>query len=379
MNISACKACYQCGACYSICPHQAIRVDGESTFYRVVVDEEKCTDCGMCYDHCPANLELEGRKPVAAWGGWHRDRRVLLNSSSGGVFHGLASAVLAQGGAVFGAVYADDNRCVMFASTDEVPLERMRKSKYVESLVGDSFRRIGQMLKQGRKVLFCGTPCQCTGLRSYLGSKQEGLLTCDFACGGLPSHQIYQQYLIGLERRFGAEIRSIDFRPKTYGWRRYAVLVRFVNGRTYNRLGTEDPYLRSFLYGKLTVRPECLDCKFSDCHQSDLTIADFWLNEKLSKLRNEEGISLVLCNTEKGLEAIQAIRADYCLEELDLEQVSYNNKKTVTSPKDRERHDAFLALCSEEGMERAFRKFFPVSWKTSLKNWLRRMKRRHNE
>jgi coenzyme F420-reducing hydrogenase beta subunit len=315
------------------------------------------------------NQEFQGNQPLSAWAGWHEDSGIVLNSSSGGVFYGIAQAVLAEGGVVFAAVYTDDCKRVEFASTDETPLHRMLKSKYVESAVGLSFRRVRKALEQGRRVLFCGTPCQTAGLHRYLGKEYEGLLTCDFACGGLPAHGLYQEHLSNLEKKYRAAVQSVDFRPKTYGWKRYALRVGFRNGKEYIRLGTEDPYLRGFLYGKYTVRDYCLDCKFSQCHASDLTIADFWLHEKLSSLKHDEGISLILCNTPKGKTAVDALRESFVLEELDVQAASYNNRPQ-TSEQKKARHDAFVGHCLEEGFGSACEKFLPLSTGTKIKSWI---------
>jgi coenzyme F420-reducing hydrogenase beta subunit len=185
-------------------------------------------------------------------------------------------------------------------------------------MVGFSFKKIKLELEKGRKVLFCGTPCQVAGLSQFLGKTYDNLITCDFACGGLPSHAIYQDYISSLENKYHSTIAKVDFRPKTHGWKRYAVLVSFKNGKVYNRLGVEDEYLKSFLYGKYTVRDYCLDCKFSDCHVSDITIADFWLHNKLSELNNENGISLVLCNSEKGKQMLESVNDSFLFSSLDV-------------------------------------------------------------
>ena len=376
MNISDYQVCSNCGACYNICPHQAITLDKQSTFYTPVVDAAKCVQCGLCYERCPVNNDLMPLVPGSAWAGWHKDRKVVSGSSSGGAFHGFARSVLDEGGVVFGAVYSDDCREVIFASSDEVGFEKMQKSKYVESLPGMCFSRIKKELSGGRKVLFCGTPCQVAGLKAFLGREWEQLITCDFACGGLPSHKIYQDYLSGLERKYKSEAVSVDFRPKTHGWKLYAVLVKFRNKKVYNRLGREDPYLHSFLYGKCTVRDACLECKFSDNHQSDLTIADFWLHDRLSGLENREGISLILCNTEKGSALIRKIKSQYMLEEMPVSDVAYNNKKTVASPEERQSHDAVVAHFEENGFLSAYRKQYPFSLKDAVKNHMRRIARK---
>ena len=45
--------CFDCGACYALCPVDAIVYDGD---YSVVFDEKTCigSPCGLCVDACPA-------------------------------------------------------------------------------------------------------------------------------------------------------------------------------------------------------------------------------------------------------------------------------------------------------------------------------------
>jgi Fe-S-cluster-containing hydrogenase component 2 len=42
--------CIDCGACYSLCPVDAISFHID---YSVVFDEGKCISCGLCVDACP--------------------------------------------------------------------------------------------------------------------------------------------------------------------------------------------------------------------------------------------------------------------------------------------------------------------------------------
>ena len=48
-----CDKCFDCGACYALCPVDAISFQQE---YSVVFDEKKCigSPCGLCVDACPA-------------------------------------------------------------------------------------------------------------------------------------------------------------------------------------------------------------------------------------------------------------------------------------------------------------------------------------
>jgi NAD-dependent dihydropyrimidine dehydrogenase PreA subunit len=48
-----CDKCFDCGACYGLCPVDAISYDEN---YSVVFDEKTCigSPCGLCVDACPA-------------------------------------------------------------------------------------------------------------------------------------------------------------------------------------------------------------------------------------------------------------------------------------------------------------------------------------
>jgi len=44
------EKCIDCGACYSLCPVDAIAIEKDRS---VVFDVEKCVACGLCVDTCP--------------------------------------------------------------------------------------------------------------------------------------------------------------------------------------------------------------------------------------------------------------------------------------------------------------------------------------
>ena len=45
------ETCTDCGACVSVCPHDAILVDRES--WEVKFEKDKCMACELCVDACP--------------------------------------------------------------------------------------------------------------------------------------------------------------------------------------------------------------------------------------------------------------------------------------------------------------------------------------
>lgn len=349
-NISVFEKCSNCGACYNACPSNAIWVNKDALFYNPVVDSTKCLNCGLCQKVCPVNAPQKAQSPIRAYAAIHNDNKIVQSSSSGGIFRALADLISVRGGVVFGAAYTDKFRTVHICSDEQVPMESLQKSKYVESLPSHSFRRVREYLENGQAVLYCGAPCQIAGLKRFLGKDYDSLLTCDFSCGGMPSHKLYQQWLAWVEKKLKAPVAGVDFRPKTFGWNPHAVKVHGKNGRVYCRLFTEDSFFDCFVSKHLTIRDYCLECGFANNHFSDIILADFWKHKSISNVSNgNKGISLLIANTEKGERAIAAISGQVALTTLTLENASYNlNGKSVDAEFRKER-DEFLRRCESSG------------------------------
>jgi len=372
-NISAFQKCSNCGACYNACPVNAILVKEDELFYRPIVDEAKCLDCGLCRKMCPVNAPLRAQKTVRAYAAIHNDGQVVQSSSSGGAFHALAELTLRDGGIVYGAAYTEGVQKVSMCSTEQVSLEQLQRSKYVESLVGLSFRDVKEQLETGREVLYCGAPCQIAGLKRFLGKEYDNLLTCDFSCGGMPSHKMYQQWLDWLEGKLKSHVTGVDFRAKTFGWFPVALKVWTEKGKAYNRLVTEDPYFDCFTSTHISVRDYCLECEFANNHYADIILADLWKYKSISKVDNRnKGISLLITNSEKGERAIAAISKQMALTTLELESASYNLKDKPVKPGFMNVRRDFLEKCEAVGFVSAAGKR-NHDWKVRLKYKIKKL------
>ncbi len=95
----------------------------------------------------------------------NRDDDVRRHSSSGGVFHALASWAIGQGGVVYGCAFDGSLRAVHVRCETMAQAERCMGSKYSQSDMGDSIRQVRGDLAAGRLVLFTGTPCQVDAVR----------------------------------------------------------------------------------------------------------------------------------------------------------------------------------------------------------------------
>ena len=168
--------CYGCGACKSVCPKGAISMVARADGFLYPEINDSCIECGACQRVCPAlNPKYENDKKPSVWAAMAEDGIREL-SASGGVFSVLASYVLGLGGCVFGAAFDEGFRSVSHAMAEtEEELAPLRRSKYMQSKMGDTYEKVKDALTKDRYVLFTGTPCQCAALKSYLKRPHEKL------------------------------------------------------------------------------------------------------------------------------------------------------------------------------------------------------------
>lgn len=234
--------CTACAACVQRCPKQCIELQPNAGgFDYPVVDTDSCINCGLCEKICPV-LHVDTSRSYRMMGCFeHLCEDVRLRSSSGGAFTFLATQILQENGVVFGVMLNDDLMPVFSWTETKNGLEAFRGSKYVQAEVGNAFVDCEQFLKQGRKVLFAGTPCQVAGLRHFLRKQYENLLLVDFLCHGVPSPMVWRQYLSSLLRPTGAAAGKntdfvslnaiptgkwgISFRDKELGWEKYGFSI----------------------------------------------------------------------------------------------------------------------------------------------------------
>ena len=132
---------------------------------------------------------------VTAYAGYNKAEDIRRQSSSGGLFTLLATTIINRGGVVFGAGF-DETLTLKHSAVDKVEgLYKFRGSKYVQSTIGDTYREAETLLKEGRWVMFTGTPCQIGGLYAYLRKDYPTLFTQDIICHGVPSPLVFEKYI----------------------------------------------------------------------------------------------------------------------------------------------------------------------------------------
>ncbi len=168
--------CCGCTACTSVCTHMAITMKPDVLgFLYPIIDESKCTNCGLCEKVCSFHSDYDKSSNLLepdVYAACHKNMEEIEHSRSGAMFVAVSDWVLAQGGVVYGAGFTDHFRVVHKRATTCQERDEFRGSKYVQSDLNDVFLQIANDLKIGMIVLFTGTPCQTSGLRSFLKLKR---------------------------------------------------------------------------------------------------------------------------------------------------------------------------------------------------------------
>lgn len=241
INIKEPKDCCGCNACAQRCPkHCIILTEDHEGFLYPKVNTELCIECGLCEKVCPVINQKPKKGPLEVYAAINPDEQIRKESSSGGIFTLLAEKIIQENGVVFGARF-DENWEVRHDYTETIEgLAVFRSSKYVQSRIEDNYLKAEKFLKEKRKVLFSGTPCQIAGLKKFLRKEYDNLLTVDFICHGVPSTKVWRMYLDetcrnlikrGSSSNFIDEgrrsyIEAINFRHKILGWKRFSFFLK---------------------------------------------------------------------------------------------------------------------------------------------------------
>lgn len=303
-------ACTGCSACKASCVNKSISMcPDEDGFLRPLVDLSLCVKCGACEEVCPvlhSEQHLFADKPCNAplqvFAAKSKDVKLQMDSTSGGVFTLLAEDVLSKGGVVYGAGWETGSWRVIhkgIETTDE--LADLRGSKYVQSDMGNVLCEAKKALKQGRHVLFTGTPCQVAAANSFLGNPSN-LILCEIICHAVPSPKMWEKYVEEIQKIKKDHIRVIRFRAPGRTLNASRFVVEFKN----RRRGINQQFAAScwgrFFFGEFLIRPSCNACRFREGKSgADISIGDFWgLGKCHPEFVDNKGVSVVIVHTKKG-------------------------------------------------------------------------------
>ena len=377
INNNLCSGCF---ACVSKCPKNCIsmKTNAEGFWYPEILTDD-CSNCKLCESCCPVlNRNIEQNLSNEAFAVINQDDKIRENSSSGGVFHSIASSVLKNDGVVFGAAFSQDFKSVehiAIKSHAELPL--LMGSKYLQSKISSAYIEAKNYLENDKSVLFSGTPCQIAGLYSFLGKDYPNLITQDIICHGVPSPLVWKKYVEYRENNAESKTKSVFFRHKKIGWKTFSLQFVFKNDKEYIEPLNADLYMKGFL-SNLFLRPSCHNCSFkSENRIADITLADFWgINNINKEIDDDKGISLILVNTEKGMNLLENIKSQITFEKVDKATALKYNSAATKSPLMPPQREKFMKDFQNQSIDKSIKKHCKVKIKTKIKKFIKSVLRK---
>ena len=224
-------------------------------------------------------------------------------------------------------------------------LYKLKGSKYVQSDIAEVLPQINKDIKDGRLVLFIGTPCQCGAVRNLFKEQPDSLYLVDLICHGVPSLRMLQTHV---EKKTGSiNVDNVKFRDGN----KLVIIFEKKGQLIYKKpLSSryEDEYFNAFFDG-YSYRDSCYSCQYAKPERAfDITIGDFWgLGKKIPATEIPEhpnGCSVILPSSQKGLEIISAIKKSMNMYPREVDEAVTGNDQLRTPFKQNKRIKAFRWL-----------------------------------
>lgn len=342
--------CCGCLNCYNKCGSHAIKLEkNEFGFIYPFIDTERCVDCGLCTKVCPILSKPESIKtPRKVFAAFASNEQRRDEGSSGGIFGVLARQVIVKRGIVFGAAFDSSFRLHHVSASTIEELIPLFKSKYVESSLGNVFFEVEYWLKKGRQTLFCGTPCQCNALKTFLRKEYDNLLLVDILCHGVPSQDFLDKAIQEFERRHNGRLKSFSFRMKKINQKSdhlYSLMYESKSGKSITidkQKAVHFPYYNHYLTYR-GFRPSCYQCKFATLERAtDLTLGDFWGLSHVMQVNDfYKGYSIVISHNNQGENVLKELGNQIKMQEVPLENITKYNVSTTTTTTKPMRNEEF--------------------------------------
>lgn len=369
------KDCCGCGICMDACPKDAISMKcDEKGFIYPAINHDICIDCGSCKRACSFSkrkseniIEMGKTECYAAC---NTDYEELSKSTSGGVFSAVAHSFLEQGGVVVGACMEMENGKVHVHHTIIETIEKLsvlQGSKYVQSNLWECLEAISILLKEGKNILFSGTPCQVNAIKERFGKYLETqLFTIDIICHGVPSEKFLNDFLKEYQKTHNLKIKELIFRDKKYGWGLNGKLI--ASDTTVKFTKNDFSYYKYFLDGEI-YRDSCYVCPYS-CPKrvGNITIGDYWgiknydpqlLKENGGIFDYRRGVSCLIVNDKRGEELLEKFGGTLQKASIEIQNVMKINKQLREPAKHTKLRDKIFLIYIREGysaVEKLFRK-----------------------
>lgn len=339
------RTCTGCLACVEKCPHHCISIEkDEEGFCVPKIEKQLCVECSLCTKVCPAISTNNGRPISAAFAAFGKTD--VDESASGGAFFTLARRFITrQNGVVVGCILDDKLDAKHVCATTIEELIPMQNSKYIQSDMRGIYSHIKVLIKQGRKVLFSGTPCQVSAVKKFIG-ETELLYTIDIVCHGVPSPEYWKKY-IHSQKEPVLTYKFRDRKNRSKNKSTYYSTLHYSSRGEKRVPSSDDVYFSTYLKG-INFRYSCYYCNYANTkREGDITVGDCdsWnYGENPFKSESRNFISI---NTPRGEELFENAKDDIEASPITVrDEVLVNRQLRHPSVKPHERDDFYVNVFS---------------------------------
>ncbi|WP_102408299.1 Coenzyme F420 hydrogenase/dehydrogenase, beta subunit C-terminal domain [Parabacteroides bouchesdurhonensis] len=370
--------CVGCGICLEVCPTNCLSFYEDAEGFRQInADKDLCIGCNKCERSCPVLCDEKfnnyNRQDINVYACQHIDKDILNRSSSGGFFSALCETLfnLYPGKVtIYGASLQKDLSVKHIGVSSIEELALIRGSKYLQSDITPILASLKEKLRKEEFVLFSGTPCQIAALYSFLKDTYPTLYTCEVICHGIPSSLHFRKQNEYLEKKEKAKVSDVNFRSKSICWTIPTTQYRFIDGKVRYYRALENNFMSSF-YGGTNLRLSCYGCKYARIpRMADITMGDFWKIGKsacFSFMDKEKGISLVLCNNDKGKFLFESAKYLLKFEPRKIEEAIRGNVHLIQPVKNKNiQRERLLSDIKLSAMDKIVRKYDKLSFRKRL-------------
>ncbi len=280
------ELCVGCGACYAICPSDAIELRLENVFIPKIM-EEKCENCSLCLDVCPvlnwkksqeiscAPQELLGEY-VANYIGYAVEERTRYMGSSGGIITAILCFAIDEG-LIDGAIVSKPTSGLLsgvFMAKNKEEINAAQGSKYFPVPMVSAIKDV--IITPGR-FAFVGLPCHLIALKKmeqyHPCLKDKIVLKLGLFCGrGVDSNGI--KYVLRTYKVPIQNVTSISFRG--YGWPGKMHISYFSGGKKSDVFIPHHEYVKYLFPAYYFMPKSCLFCSDHIAEHADLSFGDPW-------------------------------------------------------------------------------------------------------
>lgn len=366
------ELCCGCGMCADMCPAGVIHMkeDIDGFFYPEITDTLSCLNCKKCLKICPLkDVAHDVSKNIGFYAGSYKADKETISCASGGLATAISTKFLENNGIVYGVAYSDDWHTVEYARIDSCEdINKLKTSKYAQSKKGHIYRCLHDDLRNNKKCLFIGLPCDVAAVKKAFHNN-DNLYTMELICHGPTSPSVQKQYCTKMEEKFDSVIDYFSVRYKKNGkWTPFYIKVKMKNGKEFMEQFHLSSYGAAFRYLK---RPSCRVCPIKgSALRGDLMIGDYHYVEKGMKGYNPHGVSSAIVHTLKGKELINSLDNTFSLTPIEEKNALENGAihKPIPAPAGWEKYQKVFR---KDGLFKAYRLPFVIR-----SNMQRKMKAR---